>query len=247
MRRLRCFTLALAASSVLSTGVASAADVRYDLGFYTAYVWRGQSVTDGPSFQPAVTVSHKSGFSLNVWGSMDLDNTNDIAGDFVEVDITPSYGFEVGIATLEVGLIEYLFPEFGGGTREVYVSSGFDVLLSPSISLYYDLDEVEDFYAKVAIEYGRDINNDWSWSVAADAGYSGSDFAAFYSGGTESGWYDGNLSLTVTWAPRDSMSLGALIAYSGSLDDDVLIPEPDGSPVAAFDGAWGGVSLSMSF
>lgn len=230
--------LLLAVPLLLCAVSAQAAEVSYDLGLYSAYVWRGLTFTDGAVFQPSVTTSHDSGFSFNVWGNMDIDDSNDLSGEFQEVDLTLSYGFGGDTVSAEVGYIEYLFPNgVGDGTREVYFNLGFDTVLSPSVTLYYDFDEVDDYYGIFGIEYGGEVNENVEWGIGVSAGFAGEDFSGAY-GGTDSGLFDGMVSFSITYS-KDNVSVGGMVAYTDSLDTDVL---PD-QEVDFF----GGVSVSVSF
>lgn len=137
-----------------------------------------------------------------------------------------------------MGLIEYLFPNgVGPGTREVYFSLGLDVVLAPTVTVYYDFDEVDDLYAMFGVEYGREFENSWSLAVGALVGYAGEDFAAT-AGGVDAGLFNGEVNLTLSYA-GDNWSAGGFVAYTDSLDDDVL---PD-QPVDFY----GGISLGFSF
>ncbi|HVS13476.1 MAG TPA: TorF family putative porin [Thermoanaerobaculia bacterium] len=225
--------------AAVATAQEPAITVDYDVALASAYVWRGVTFTDGAVFQPSITASHASGFSLNVWGNLDVDDVNGLAGDFQEVDVTLSYGFGGDTVSVEVGLIDYLFPNaVGPETHEVYLSVGFDVALQPSVAVYYDFDVIEGAYATVGIEHGAGLGGGWSWSVALLAGLASEEFAAFVAGGADGGPFNGNVTFTVS---RDlgRGSFGAFVAYSDSLDDDVL-------PDQAVD-LYGGVSFAWSF
>ncbi len=207
--------------AMLGTAAAPASAADYALDFASAYVWRGITFTDGAVWQPSVTASNDSGFAINVWGSLDIDDANEMSGEFNEVDLTASYGFGSDAISAEVGFIEYLFPntEFAG-TRELYVTVGWDIVAAPSVSLYYDIDEIKDFYASVGVSFGGDVSDVLAWSVDVSAGYAGDDFAAAYEG-TSGGLFDGNVTLGVSggmWS--------AYVSYVDALDSDSLPEQP---------------------
>ena len=210
--------------TVAALGLAAApatADTEYALDFASAYVWRGITFTDGAVWQPSITASNASGFALNVWGNLDIDDANDMSGEFNEIDLTASYGFGTDAVSAEVGFIEYLFPNTAfAGTREVYVTVGLDIAASPSVSLYYDIDEVEDFYANVGVSFGGDVSDALAWSVDVSAGWAGDDFAAAY-GGTSGGMYDGNVTLGLSGG-----AWSAFVSYVDALDSDALPEQP---------------------
>lgn len=227
--------LLLLAGAALVPARASAVEVAYDLGFYSHYVWRGITLTDEPVFQPSLLLSHRSGFSVKVWGNLDLGGQSDTAGELNELDITVEYAWGPEPLELAVGLIDYNFPNTAfPGTWEAYASLRGRTVVSPSLTVYYDFDELEDVYANLAIAYDHELSDTWSVSFAVSAGYAGSDFAI----GGESGLHDGNVKLAVTRTGK-VVSVGLLAAYTDSLDEDVLLEQPVG--------AWGGVHLGLDF
>ena len=208
--------------ALLSLAAAPAsADAEYALDFASAYVWRGITFTDGAVFQPSVTASNDSGFAINVWGNLDIDDANDMSGEFNEIDLTASYGFGTDAVSAEVGFIEYLFPNTPfAGTREVYLTVGWDITASPSVALYYDIDEVKDFYANFGVEFGGDVSGAMAWSVSISAGYAGDDFAAAYDG-LSGGMYDGNVTFGLSGG-----AWSAFVSYIDALDSDALPEQP---------------------
>ncbi|HVR28247.1 MAG TPA: TorF family putative porin [Thermoanaerobaculia bacterium] len=232
---------------VLALSAPAAAEVTatYALDFASAYVWRGITVTDGGVFQPSITIAHDGGFAFNTWGNLDITDDNDLSGQFHEIDLVPSYTFPSdGRFTATIGLIEYLFPNTGGGhgtesTREAFLSLGWSGTVSPVLAIYYDFDQVDDIYANFGISFSNEIATDTTWRLALTAGYAGEDFASSYVGGTESGLFDGRATLTLAYAPDGKWGIAGYVAYSDSLDDDVL-PEQE---VDFF----GGISFSRSF
>jgi uncharacterized protein (TIGR02001 family) len=231
---------ALCAMAAAASTPAQAVTVDYDFALNSAYVWRGITFTDGAVFQPSVTVGHDSGFSLNVWGNIDIDDANNLSGDHQEVDITLSYAWGSDKVSAEVGLIDYLFPHagFGSETREVYFSVGFDVPLDPAFKIYYDFDVVEGFYGTFTIGHGGDIGDaGWSWAIGALAGFASEDYAVAY-GGTDSGLYNGEINFSVS-KELEFGTFGAFVAYTDTLDEDVLTEQEVD--------LYGGVSLSVSF
>ncbi len=199
----------------------ASADAEYALDFASAYVWRGIAFTDGAVWQPSVTASNDSGFAINVWGNLDIDDANDMSGEFNEIDLTASYGFGSDAVSAEVGFIEYLFPNTPfDGTREVYLTVGWDITASPSVSLYYDIDEVKDFYANVGVSFGGDVSDALAWSIDVSAGYAGDDFAAAYDG-LSGGMYDGNVTFGLSGG-----AWSAFVSYIDALDSDALPEQP---------------------
>lgn len=218
---IRKTTIFLSFALLCVAAAPASADAEYALDFASAYVWRGITFTDGAVWQPSVTASNDSGFAINVWGNLDIDDANDMSAEFNEIDLTASYGFGTDAVSAEVGFIEYLFPNTSfDGTREVYLTLGWDIAAAPSVSLYYDIDEVKDFYANVGIEFGGDVSDALAWSVAVSAGYAGDDFAAAY-GGLSGGMYDGNVTFGLSGG-----SWSAFVSYVDGIDSDALPDQP---------------------
>jgi uncharacterized protein (TIGR02001 family) len=244
LRRIAPLAIAVSAFALFAGPPADAAEVEYDNLFASAYVWRGLSVVDGPVFQPSITISHESGFSFNTWGNFDLDNSNTNSGDFSEIDLTPSYSFDTdSIVGVDVGVIFYLFPNSKSGTEdsttEVYAGLTFDVPASPFITIYYDYDQVDDYYVSFGFGFDGEFTEELGWEAAATGAYAGQDFSTFYAGGTESGFFDYNLSFAVGYTVNDNFGIGAFVAWADSMDSQVL-PEQ----MVDF---YGGISFTGSF
>ena len=149
-------TLLLAQDDDLLTAAADGA-------FVSKYIWRGQRLTDDLSFQTSGTIGF-GGFSVNVWGNMDLASVNagdalfikedpkapagvhnGLQGKFSEVDYTFAFSQSLAAVTLDVGTIFYTFPERSASlasTAEVYAGVTLDALpFTPSITAYFDVDE----------------------------------------------------------------------------------------------------------
>ena len=235
----------LVAAAAIAGPAAAEVTATYTLDFASAYVWRGITVTDGVVWQPQVTIAHESGFAFNVWGNWDWTDDNDLEHEFIEVDLTPSYTFDTDSdLALAVGLIEYVFPNsgaFNDATTEAWASVGWNGTFIPTLAVYYDFDAVEDIYANLSLAFAHEIgtDSDVTFKAALAAGYAGEDFAGFYAGGTESGFFDGRATVTLAWAPDDKWGIAGYAAYSDTLDDDVL-PEQE---VDFF----GGISISRTF
>ncbi|HBG77762.1 MAG TPA: hypothetical protein DDW84_02775 [Phycisphaerales bacterium] len=111
--------------------------------FYSKYVWRGQLLNDDPVFQPGISVGYK-GFTFGVWGNADLTNYTGNSGEFTEFDYTLSYSGKFnpdGKLGYTLGVVHYQFPSSFLDTTEIFWGLTYDTFLSPSITLYHDIDE----------------------------------------------------------------------------------------------------------
>jgi len=213
---------------LLFGGVLSAAGADASAGadIVSAYVWRGITFNDGLVVQPYVDVAADNGFAINVWGNYDIDdydNTLD-ENEFSEVDLTLSYALPIEAADITIGHIEYLFPNGGVGTSEVFLSTYAPFLnnLSMGIDAYYDYDEVEDYYLAATLAYDIELESGLGLGGSASAGYAGNDFTM----GPDDGLHEYTLTGNLSYAVSGSMAVSAFIAFTDTFDEDVL-PEQD--------------------
>jgi hypothetical protein len=124
--------------------------------FYSKYVWRGQLLNDDPVFQPGLGVTYK-GFTFSVWGNADLTDYTGNPGEFTEWDYTLSYSGKFnpdGKLGYTAGFIKYQFPSSSLDTSEFYWGLTYDTFLSPSITLYHDIDAAPGaIYASFGISH----------------------------------------------------------------------------------------------
>lgn len=241
--------LSIAAVAALGTAPAapspaSAATATAALDVNSAYVWRGLTFNDGFVLQPSMDVS-ANGFAFNVWGNLDLDDYNDTLddGEFSEVDLTASYAFKLGAVDVSLGVIEYLFPNGAESTSEIFAGLGYDLGhgFALSTKVYYDFDQVDDFYLTAGLGYSYSINDKTTVGLSGLISYAGEDFTEFYAGGTDSGFFNYLLTASVKYMVTDAFGLGASINYTDSMDDDALPDETVDTTV------FGGVSLTYTF
>ena len=218
------------------------------LDLYSAYVWRGLTLNDGPVFQPSAKMEAACGLGLNVWGNMDLDSYDGAydKGEFSEVDINLYKKFEYKAFSFEAGYIEYLFPQLheDNATRDAYGTVTYDIGAGfyTGVEYFYDFGEIKDYYADALagyeVEYGK-----LTTTVEASAGYAGKDWAVAQvdeeGSSIEGGWYDYGFKLSLAYAVTESLDLGGTLAYAGSLDKEVL-PDQDVH-------LYGGLSATYSF
>lgn len=234
----RMTLIAVLVVMMLSCGQAMAADATVGVDLNSAYVWRGITFNDGAVAQPSLDVT-KGNWGINVWGNFDIDDYDGTLedGEFSEIDLTLSYSFNVEILDITVGYIEYLFPEGGAGTREIFASFGVGFLenFSAGADFYYDIDEVDDYYISLGLGYSCGLSDKVTLDAGVSIGIAGQDASL----GPDEGFHDINLSLGLSYAVTEAMSIGAMVAYTDSLDDDVL-PDQDTD-------FYGGINLYYSF
>ena len=78
-----------------------------------------------------------------------MTNYADNSGEFTEVDYYFGYEGDVpGVdgVSFEAGVINYHFPSATCDTTEIYWGFGFDLPLSPSVTVYHDIDAIDGTY-----------------------------------------------------------------------------------------------------
>ena len=215
-----------------------------DVAFYSRYVWRGIVFTKGPVFQPGFTLGY-GGLSANIWGNLDLNDVNGNNGEFNEVDYTLDYSFDADKFSFSVGGIVYEFPNIGDSsatTTEVYASASLDVLLSPSMTLYIDVDEVEGLYWTIGIGHSFPLPHDLSLDCSATFGFGSANNNEGYFGVNDASFTDVAVTFEVPIQVTDRFSITPAVSYTGILNDDLR----DAVGVDQ-DTVFGGITGSISF
>jgi hypothetical protein len=219
---------------------------------FSEYVWRGQNLVDDWVFQPGFSVGY-AGLTAGIWGSLDMTDENGFKGDFTEIDYSLDYSGSVpGVDALgySVGVIYYDFPNTGvDGTTELYWGFSADVPLSPSVTVYHDVDEADGIYVSASI--GHSIENaaelgsgsTIGLELGASIGWGNSGYNEFYWGTAGSELNDlvlsASLPIEVTgWTITPSIS------YVKLLGSDVRNSNAYGTDNDMF---YAGISLSKEF
>ncbi len=192
----------------------------FSTAFASRYVWRGQTLSQGIVAQPTVGMT-LGGFSANLWSNVDLDNDEADDDGIVmnETDLTLSYSVPVGPVSLTGGFIHYDFD--GADTQEIFLTGELAVLLNPSLSLYYDIDDGEGGFAVLAISQEIPAGP-ISLSAGASVGFNLGDKAMGLNAAGEdfTGLYYGEVSLATSIPIFGHVSLEPRIAYSTALGSD---------------------------
>ena len=208
-----------------------------DVPVLSAYVWRGQVLNDEAVAQPSMTLS-KSGFTFNYWQNVALTDAQ--TGDdleFTEHDVSVSYNFTCPVtgAGITLGIVNYDFPNQSlpvgdegnislvNDTREAFAVVGFsDVILKPTLSVYYDFKEADGFYGSLSIGHSVELVKDKaSMDLAFSTGAGSSDYNAFYFGKDDDALNDGNVSLAIPFKPCSAVTLTPAVQYTWLWDSDI--------------------------
>lgn len=186
-----------------------------NIGVYSHYMWRGQRLSNKGVVQPDLTFSYY-GFAVNYWSNYDSD-TNKV----IETDYTVSYSHGFDKLGLEIGQIYY---ELDGAedTQEFYLSAGYDILLQPNFTWYYDFREGRGSYLELNLGHSFSLPYDIGLDLGATASYmidnvimgterDGSDLDCFY---------HGEVSASATIPIWRAIYASPMMAVSFALDDD---------------------------
>jgi hypothetical protein len=158
-----------------------------DVSALTKYVWRGQELTrDSIVIQPSLTVGYK-GFTVNMWGNLDTNpystSGKSYASTWTETDLTLAYNKTFGPVTAGVGYIYYGLGPANKDTakppdaQEVFATITLNKLLSPTLTLYREVDHYRQWYALFAISHTVEFNKIVSLKLAASASYLKAEYA----------------------------------------------------------------------
>jgi hypothetical protein len=193
MTRVKVLGAALLAAglSLAPRAAAAQAEVGAQLDLFSAYVWRGLSLTNKPVAQPSAYVSFPAGnasVTLGGWATVDIgdydDPDDDISegggGSFNLTEFNP-YGevsFPAGKASITGGITGYIYPNDAGltedaNTWEVYGKFGFeDVPLAPELAVYYDIDAIKGAYIQGSVGHAVPLNESLSLELGGLVGFS---------------------------------------------------------------------------
>jgi hypothetical protein len=255
---------------------------RADVATVSTYIFRGQRLTNDWSLQPSGTLSIGD-FSFNVWGTLDLAAVNEgeslylplnpsappgkhngLKGRFSEVDYTFSYEAAVRRVGLQAGVSVYTFPERTATLRtttELYGGTTLDLPLSPSATLYVDVDESRTarstgLYLKLGASQSVPLRHHVfpAIDLAGSLGFANRALGAYYYDTQESGAHDLNLTVTLPVRINERWSASAFVAYSALLGGFRELQYGDlrqayrGRPgPGEADTVWGGCSVSLAF
>ncbi len=214
----------VAAVALMASSVVMAADVDVTVDVASAYVFRGDTLNDGPVIQPGLEVALPYGLTLGVWGNFDLDDYDGALEDnqFSEIDIYLEYALPINIDGLDVsiGYTEYTYPGAEGkADREFGLGFGYDFdFFEVGLGLFYGVDGGidKDFFAELSVGTSYELPEGVLLDLGAGIGYLNPDEG-------ESGFSGYELSAGLSYG-----ILGASVTYYGQVDSDVLVDVEDG-------------------
>jgi hypothetical protein len=230
--------LAAGASMALAEEEVPTADA--SVSIYSTYVWRGFGLSDDSIvIQPSMTVGYK-GFALNLWGNLDTDYFATGTTKYNETDITLSYDGAYEKLGYGVGYIYYAL-DGTDDTQEFYGNLSYDILFSPTLTFYYDVDTFSGaYYVTFDISHSFPIGEKYSLDLGALVSYldDNEDYDAFH---------NGVLSASMSFPVGKYFSITPEFNYSFALSSDAedyiegLSADDDDSYF------YGGTTISLAF
>jgi hypothetical protein len=269
MKRANVLGTALVVGGLVATAVPAAAQtVGADLGLFSSYVWRGLSLTNKPVAQPDLYVTFPAGqasITLGGWANIDLGKYDDADHDFSESGGESAFNFaefdpwaEVSFpagpkATLTAGATAYIYPNDAGltsdaNTVEIYAKAAFDVLLSPKLAVWYDVDKIKGAYFEGSVSHTLPASEKVSIVLGALAGFSAGQGVPDDPGSDESFNFSDNGFTHLDISAGVPFSAG-VFSFTPALhlvingDDFVKATSPTTESDAKL---WGGVTISWS-
>ena len=233
--------LGAGASAALAEEEAPSAEA--SVAFLSMYVWRGFGLSDDSLvIQPSLTTSYK-GFSANLWGNLDTGYTDEDAGFdsnlWDETDFTLSYDGAYEKLGYGVGWIYY--SVVGSDTQEFYGTLSYDILLAPTLSIYYDTDGFPGaWYANLGISHSFMIAEKYSLDLGLSFGYLDDN-----DGYSE--FHNGLLSASMSFPVGKYMAITPEIDWSFALSSEAEDYISAASVSNDDNFVYGGVSASFSF
>ncbi len=262
MNALRLMTMTALALMVLAPSALALGplDANAALDLNSKYVWRGMVSNPDPVLQPSVGVS-LMGFGLGFWGNLDMSDANGLDGKLNEVDWTLGYGMNLPLVELNAGLTIYDFPNSDAArTTELSLGVAANVPLSPSLTIYRDLDEIEGTYWEAGIHHAVSLRPGTDLELSAGLGLGSEGYVEGYFGPATAlpgvpevpggaHMTDYHLTAGLPFHPIPLLTVTPRVTYSTLTGDvkDIV----DGSGEAAYHGEsdvffWG-VNAALSF
>jgi len=237
--------IAALGSALVVPGRASAAEgaeASASVGVYSNYVWRGQTLSDKAVVQPTTGLSWK-GFGINLWGNYDTDLET-----LNETDVTLNFANTVGKLGYDAGVIYYGLEGIAD-TTELYLSLSYDVLLSPTATFYWDIDEGDGGFLVLGAGYSFPLTEAIALDLGADVtvNFKNAILGLNEDGEEFSGFYNADLSAGTSIPFAGDWSFDLLLAYSFALTSDSKAAIKGASVDGEKDVFWGGAGVTLAF
>ena len=140
------------------------------------------------------------------------------AGDITETDITLNYEYApIELLTFNVGNTFYSLEGLSD-TDELYLKTTVNTLLSPTLSIYWDIDEAHyaGLYYTFSVGHSFELVKNLSLNLGALISYNQSNWSVTGNEASNT-WHDYELSTGLDYAFTDNISASASYTYSNIL------------------------------
>jgi len=256
MKGLRILSLTVVLTLMVSVGSLYAAETKTSgyasVDVLSNYVWRGQKLSNNWVVQPSVGITYGS-FGANLWSNYDSDraeatDSDTGHGEFTETDLTLNYSFSVKKFNFVAGYIYYAL-EGANDTQELYLSSDYDTLLKPALTIYYDFDEGNGAFIVASIGHSFEVSKDIALNLGASASYNiNNKVMGFDKNGKDfSNFYNAEISSSVSIPVWKAITVTPKVACSFPLSSDAKEAIKKISDDRDKDIFYGGVNVTLSF
>lgn len=220
--------LAVCLGLAASVAAQLAPEVSAEVAVLNRYIWRGAVLTDGWVAQPGITLG-LGGLELGAWGNLDLDDANERRHDLSEIDYTATWTLAVPGAELSAGALHYAYPQHVfAATTELFASGTVNVVASPSLGVYRDIDEGDGTYVVLGASHALPVGTT-ALDLAASLGWGNARHNAYNYGAPTAGPADAAVTLSVDLAVAPLLTVRPTLGYTTLLATELrdAAAEPD--------------------
>ncbi len=209
------------------------------------YVWRGQKLSNSYVIQPSVGITYNS-FGVNLWANFDPDYND--SSEHTETDLTVDYSFNVDSLSFDAGYIYYGL-EGADDTQEIFLSIAYDMLLNPTLTIYYDFDEGDGAFIVAGISHSVSMTGKLALDLGASVSYNLNNKVMGFdrSGNDFSNFYNAEVTASMSIPVSKAISIEPIISYSFPLSNDAEDALQSISDDGDDDILYGGVTVTLSF
>jgi hypothetical protein len=203
------------------------------------YVWRGYELSrNSIVIQPSMTIGY-NGFTANIWGNLDTKPYSPASasypGAWNETDLTLSYSKTLGLFTVGGGYIYCSLASMNkdsadrNDSQELFATLSLNTLLSPTVTLYKEIDHYRNWYFLLGISHVVEFNKTVSLKLAASTSYLLSTDADTYpkfdsnaaaTTNKFSNFHDGTVSASLPIKATDRITITPMLSYIFPLTGD---------------------------
>jgi hypothetical protein len=203
------------------------------------YIWRGYEMSrNSIVIQPSMTIGY-NGFTANIWGNLDTAPYSPASASYTrswnETDLTLSYSKTLGLFNAGGGYIYYSLASLNkdaadrNDSQELFATVSLNTLLSPSLTLYKEIDHYRNWYVLLGISHIVEFSKTLSLKLAASASYllstDADTYPKFDSNATATtdkfnNFHDGSVSASLPIKATDRITITPTLSYLFPLTGD---------------------------